>query len=84
MICRKTATVFTLILAINGRQVEFVHDVGDEPSEVIFRQPVLQRWRKEKQLIEGANPKAFVHAINDTDCLSNVKYFAENLSPTGS
>jgi hypothetical protein len=30
---------------------------------VVFRQPVLQRGRKKKLLIEVANSKAFVHAL---------------------
>src|ERR1035441_128409 len=84
MICRKAAGVLALVLAVNGRQVEFVHDIGDEASEVIFRQPILQRWRKKKQLIEVANPKALVHAIMIRVCFplsSTLQYFYLRQAP---
>ena len=84
MIGREATAVAALVPSIDGRQVQFISDIGDEATQVVFWQPVLQRRRKKKRLIEAANSKAFVHTSIIADLLRNIKYFSRFLSPTGS
>src|ERR1700686_5021792 len=57
----EATTVASLVLRIKGRQVQLVHYVGHEPSQVVFGQPVLQRRSQQKRLIQIAHSKTFVH-----------------------
>ena len=56
------------------------------PRQVIFWQPVLERGRKEKLLIESADSKALVHAIIIKSFRSGQSDFHgySHLSPTHS
>src|SRR5579872_3722188 len=68
MIGRQSAPVFTLVLAVDCRQIQLIAHVRDEPSQMIFRQPVLQARRKKEHLIQVAYPKTFVHSFRLRIC----------------
>src|SRR5271155_2502298 len=85
MVRRQPSPIPPFIAAVNRRQIQFVHYVSYESCQVILRQPVLQRRRKQKWLIVATHSKTLVHQPIVQNSPSGVCPFLvqfSNLSPT--
>jgi hypothetical protein len=57
--------VFAVVIGVEGGQVEFAHDIGDEAGQMILGEPVFEGRGQEEGLIEGASPEALIHYRKD-------------------
>jgi hypothetical protein len=72
------------VLGVEWRNVQFLHDVGDETGQVVSRQPVMEGKGQQQDLVEIAVSKPFGHARSYEIVLSIVKYSTVLLSSTNS
>jgi hypothetical protein len=61
----ESAGVFAVVIGVEGGQVEFAHDIGDEAGQMILGEPVFEGRGQEEGLIEGASPEALIHYSKD-------------------
>jgi hypothetical protein len=62
VILRQLAPVALLVVSINRGEVKRLHHLRHEPRQVTFRQPIAQRRREQKHLVQIAVAKLFAHA----------------------
>src|SRR5258707_813721 len=74
MIGGESAAILAFVLRVDRRQIQLVHDVGNEASKVVLGKPFLQRRRKKEQLIQTTRAETFVHAVIMHVPKSVVKY----------
>src|SRR6266550_5755588 len=62
MVSRLPPAIRTIVGRIDGRQVQLLRYVGEEPRQVPFGKPLLQRGSQEKRLIQRAGSELEAHA----------------------
>src|ERR1022692_3374695 len=64
---RHSSSILTSVDRYDLGQVQFVGDLGEEPRQMILRQPVLQRRREKEHLVQVAGAEALAHTTSVPD-----------------
>ncbi len=61
-VIRRLAAIFLFVERYDVPKIHFIDDIAHKVDQVVFRKPVLQAWRQQKQLVWTVGSESFCHA----------------------